>query len=191
MATPNPRQRIGPARLIVVATPRCRPVIRHPLVRSIGLDWLHTSHDTNTVAELAKMYQHETNVAVRVSIVLALPSEPTPVSRAIIASILKDPHAPAALLQAISRTTGKNSVARIGTGFDPDMPKNPRRRRVLMPGLLVKFGRKIMAAVVPLTAVCLSRTYTAVRLHALDALKLIGGQPAIDAYDAATQQSQR
>ena len=79
-----------------------------PLVRAIGLDWLHSSHDTNAVAELAKMFQHETNVAVRVSIVLALPPSPTTESRAIISSILKDPRAPAALLQAAIEIAGKN-----------------------------------------------------------------------------------
>ena len=47
-------------------------------------------------------------MAVRVSIVLALPPMPTKESLPIISSILKDPRSPAALLQAAIEIAGKN-----------------------------------------------------------------------------------
>ncbi len=150
-----------------------------PQVRAIGLQWLHTSHDTNAVAELAKMYQHETNVAVRVSIVLAFPPSPRTESRGIINSILKDPHSPAALLQAAIEIAGKN-------------PKDDWNQEILevaqtthddgvLASALEIIGQKKMASAVPILASHLSSANPTVRHDAVEALKQIGGQPAINA----------
>jgi putative heme-binding domain-containing protein len=150
-----------------------------PLVRAIGLEWLRTSHDTNAVKELAKMFQRDTNVAVRASIVLALPSTPTEASRGIINSIFKDPNPPPALLQAAIEVAGKNP----GVEWDSDLIRIAQRTQdeVLLETLLDIFGRKKLAAAIPIATAGLAKTNATVRKSAFEALQKIGGQAAIDA----------
>ena len=154
-----------------------------PLVRAIGLQWLHTSHDSNAVAELAKMYQHETNLSARVSIVLAFPPSPSRESSAIISSILKDKHAPAALLQAAVEMAGKNPRS----DWDQEileMAQTTHDDGILASALEI-IGQKKMAAGLPILSSHLSSSNATVHHNAIEALKQIGGQPAIDALITA------
>jgi putative heme-binding domain-containing protein len=154
-----------------------------PLVRAIGLDWLHSSHDTNAVAELVKMFQHETNVAVRVSIVLALPPMPTRESLPIISSILKDPRAPAAILQAAIEIAGKNPRS----DWDAEIlgiAQTTHDDGILGETLEI-IGRKKMRVAVPMVVPHLTSSNPAIRHAAIAALSGIGGEPAVDALLAA------
>jgi putative heme-binding domain-containing protein len=154
-----------------------------PQVRAIGLQWLRTSHDTNAVAELAKMYQRETNVSARVAIVLAFPPAPTPESRTIISSILKDKHAPAALLQAAVEIAGKNPKP----DWDQEileMAQTTRDDGILASALEI-IGQKKMTNGLPILSSSLYNQNTIVHHNAIEAIKQIGGQPAIDALIAA------
>ena len=177
--SPAPKTSTWKGTPIVAAALRAAVQDPQPLVRSIGLDWLHTSHDTNAAEELARMFHRETNVAVRASIVLALPAAPTPISRDIINSIFKDPRAPAALLQAAIEIAGKNP----GPEWDWELIRIAQKTQDdgLLSALLEVFGRKKIAASVPIAAAGLSSSNPSVRQRAVDALKQIGGPPAIAA----------
>jgi putative heme-binding domain-containing protein len=180
-ANGSPAAKTSPWAGTPIVTSALRAAVQDPdpLVRSIGLDWLHGSHDTNAVEELAKMFKRETNVVVRASIILALPPTPTPISRSIINSIFEDPHAPPALLQAAIEIAGKNpgpewdwELIRIAQGTQDDG---------VLAVLLEDFGRKKLTAAVPIATAHISSSDPVVRQRAVDALKQIGGQPAIDA----------
>jgi putative heme-binding domain-containing protein len=176
---PTPKTSDWDGTAIVSAALRDAVQDPQPLVRAIGLEWLHTSHDTNAASELARMFKRETNVAVRASIVLALPTTPTPTSREILNSIFKDPNAPPALVQAAIEIAGKSP----GVEWDWDMIRIAQRTHDngLLGAILDVVGRKKLAAAVPIATAGLSNSNSNVREHAVDALKQIGGQPAIDA----------
>jgi putative heme-binding domain-containing protein len=151
---------------------------RDATIRKIAIEWMHTSHDTNAAAELAGMFQRETDLSARVGIVHDIAVMPSKPGQAVISSVLQDPHAPVELLLAAIESAGKMA----GNQWNDDLialGQKTKDDRVL--GALFDFyGNKKLAATIPILTTNLAKSSADLRSHAMDALKAIGGQPAID-----------
>jgi putative heme-binding domain-containing protein len=168
---------------IVSSALRCAITNREVSIRKIGIDWVHSSKDTNAAAELAGLFQHETDASVRVSILKDLAAMPSKEGAAVITSVLQDPHAPIDLLLAAIESAGKMEGSQWNLELIALAQKTKQER--LLTVLFDFFGSKKLAATVPLLTSQLSQSSSALRQHAVDALKMIGGQPAIDALAAS------
>jgi putative heme-binding domain-containing protein len=152
---------------------------REVSIRKIGIDWVHSSHDTNVAAELAGLFQRETDVSVRVGIIHDIPVMPSKEGKAIITSVLQDPQTPLDLLLAAIESAGKMEGRQWNSNLIA-LAQKTREERVLTV-LFDFFGAKKLAEAVPLLSSRLSQPNQDLRQHVVDALKAIGGQPAIDA----------
>jgi putative heme-binding domain-containing protein len=148
-----------------------------PAIRLIAFDWVRSSHDTNVAGLLRTMFEHETDVAMRASILRALPAGNDPDSRALIGSILKNPQAPIPLLEAAIEEAQKMG----GNEWNDDLirlSENPVNDRVLA-ALFQIFGKNKLSQTAPLLGKNLASSNTAVRQGAIAALTQIGGDAAI------------
>jgi putative heme-binding domain-containing protein len=147
-------------------------------IRKIGIAWVHSSHDTNAAAELAEMFQHETDLSARIGIVNEIAGLPGKPGRVVITSVLQDPRAPVELLLAAIDAAGKMA----GTNWNADLlalAQDAKEERVLA-ALIDFYADKKLAAAVPIIASHLAKSSTTLRPHLMEALKDIGGQPAIE-----------
>jgi putative heme-binding domain-containing protein len=163
---------------IVASALRSAIADREPLIRKIGVEWVHSSHDTNSAAELVNLFQRETDASVRASILKDLAGMPGKQSTTIIASVLQDPHAPVELLVAAIEAASKMEGSQWNSNFFT-LAEKTKEDRVLV-ALFSYFGDKKLATTVPLLTSNLSRPNPSVRQHAVDALKGIGNKAAID-----------
>jgi putative heme-binding domain-containing protein len=148
-----------------------------PAIRQIVFDWVRSANDTNAAGLLRTMFEHETNVAMRASILRALPAGNDPDSRALIGPILKNPQAPVSLLEAAieyARKTGGNE-------WNDDLirlSENPINDRILVE-LFQCFGKNKLSQTAPLLGKNLASSNPAVQQGAIAALTQIGGEAAI------------
>jgi putative heme-binding domain-containing protein len=155
---------------------------REASIRKIGIAWVHSSKDTNAAAELAEMFQHETDPSARIGIVHEIAAMPGKPAQSVITSILQDPRAPVDLLLAAIDSAGKMA----GTQWNAEMialTQETKEERILI-ALFDFFGNKKLAATVPMLTTNLAKSSASMRPHVVDALKAIGGQPAIDGLAA-------
>ena len=151
-----------------------------PAVRQIVLDWLRLSHDPGAAGMLRNMFEHETNVTLRAQILSALPPQNDADSRAMIGSILKDPHAPLPLLEAAIDYARKMN----GSNFDDDLVRlseHPANDPILVK-LLRCFGEKKLSRTAPIVGKSLAGSNADLRQAAYEALLGIGGDAAITQF---------
>jgi putative heme-binding domain-containing protein len=151
---------------------------RDAAIRKIGIAWVHSSHDTNAAAELAELFQHESDPAARIGILHDIAVMPSKPGLAVIASVLQDPRAPTDLLLAAIESAGKMA----GSQWNEDLialAQKTKEERILAV-LFDFYGNKKLAATIPMLATNLAKAGAGLRPHVLDALKAIGGQAAID-----------
>jgi len=156
-----------------------------PAVRQIAFDWVRSSHDTNVAGLLRTMFEHETNVAMRASILRALPAGNDPDSRALIGPILKNPQAPASLLEAALEYAQQMG----GNEWNDDLIRlsaNPVNDRILVE-LFQCFGKNKLSQTAPLLGKNLASSNSAVRQGAFAALTQIGGEAAIAQFMRALE----
>jgi putative heme-binding domain-containing protein len=170
---------------IVSATLRTAITDREASIRKIGIDWVRSSHDTNAAAELAGLFQRETDLSVRVSILKDLAGMPGKEGTAVVTSVLQDPRAPIELLLAAIESAGKMEGSRWNSDLLALAQKTKDER--ILTVLYDFFGNKKLAAAVPLLTAQLSQSSAALRQRAVEALKTIGGQPAIDGLTASLE----
>jgi len=168
---------------IVASALRSAITNRDVAIRKIGIDWVHTSHDTNAAAELAGLFQRETDPSVRVGILRDIAAMPSKEGTAVITSVLRDPLTPIDLLLAAIASAGKMEGSQWNAELIALAQKTKEER--LLTALFDFFGDKKLAAAVPFLITQLSQSSSALRQHAVDALKTIGGQPAIDGLAAS------
>lgn len=183
--TPAPKTAKWEGTPIVASALRTAIADRDVSIRKIGVDWVHASHDTNAAAELAVLFQHETDTSVRVSILKDISAMPGNQGAAIITSVLQDPRASIDLLAAAIESAGKIP----GNQWNSDlitMAQTSKQERVLM-ALFDFFGAKVLPGTVPLLTAQLSQTNSALRQHAMDALKAIGGLAAAEGLIACLE----
>jgi len=155
---------------------------RNAAIRKIGIAWVHSAHDTNAALELAEMFQHETDLSARIDIVHEIAAIPGKPSQAIITSILQDPRAPEELLLAAIDAASKMA----GSQWNEDLialAQKTKTERVLS-ALFDFYGNKKLAAAVPMLVTNLAQSRKGFGQHAVDALKAIGNQAAIDGLAA-------
>jgi putative heme-binding domain-containing protein len=148
-----------------------------PAIRQIGFDWVRSSHDTNAASLLRTMFEHETNVAMRATILRALPARNDPDSRALIRPLLKNPQTPVSLLEAAIEFARKAG----GNDWNDDLirlSENPVNDRILL-ALFQCFGKNRLSQTAPLLGKNLASSSPAVRQGAIEALTQIGGEAAI------------
>jgi putative heme-binding domain-containing protein len=148
-----------------------------PAIRQIAFDWVRSAHDTNMAGLLRTLFEHETNVAMRASILRALPAGNDPASRALIGPILKNPQAPEPLLEAAIEEAQKMG----GNEWNDDLirlSENPADDRVLV-ALFQIFGKSKLSQTAPLLGKNLASSNAAIRQGAIEALTQIGGDAAI------------
>lgn len=151
---------------------------REASIRKIGIEWVHSSHDTNAAAELANMFQHETDLSTRVGILRDIAVMPSKPGQAVVTSVLQDPHALVDLLLAAIESAGKMP----GAQWNEDLialAQKTKEERVLA-ALFDFYGDKKLAAAIPLLTTNLAKSSADLRPHIMDALKAIGGQAVID-----------
>jgi putative heme-binding domain-containing protein len=156
-----------------------------PAVRQIVFDWVRSSHDTNAAALLRTMFEHETNVAMRASILRALPAGNNPDSRALIGPILRNPQAPVSLLEAAVEYARKMG----GNEWNDDLirlSENPVNDGILVE-LFECFGKNKLSQTAPLLGKNLASSSAAVRQGAIEALTQIGGEAAIAQFIRALE----
>jgi putative heme-binding domain-containing protein len=151
---------------------------RDAAVRKIGIAWVHSSHDTNAAVELAELFQHETDLSARVGIVHELAAIPGKPSQAVITSILQDPRAPNELLLAAVDAAGKMPGSQWNENLIA-LAQKTKDERVLS-ALFDFYANKKLAAAVPMLVTNLAQSSKGLGPHAVDALKAIGDQAAID-----------
>jgi putative heme-binding domain-containing protein len=157
-----------------------------PAIRQIVFDWVRSSHDTNAASLLRTMFEHETNVAMRASILRALPAGNDPDSRALIGPILKNPQAPASLLEAAIDYAQKMG----GKEWNDELirlSEHPMNDRILV-GLFQCFGKNKLSQTAPLLGKSLASSNSAVRQAASEALTQIGGDAAITQFMRALEE---
>jgi putative heme-binding domain-containing protein len=147
-------------------------------IRKIGIDWVHSSRDTNAAAELAELFQHETDPSARVGIVHDIAVMPSKPGVAVITSILQDPRAPRELLLAAIDSAGKMPGSQWNAELIALAQKTKEER--ILAALVDFFGNKTLAATVPMLTTNLAQSSASLRPHLVDALRAIGGQAAID-----------
>jgi putative heme-binding domain-containing protein len=148
-----------------------------PAMRQIAFDWVQVSHDTNAANMLRRMYQRETNVATRASILRVLPPGNDPDTRALIGPILENPQSPLPLLEAALEYVQKVS----GGPWNDDLirlAEKPANDRILMEVFRI-FGKNKVAKTVPMLGHNISNSDPAVQQAAIAALTQIGGNAAI------------
>jgi putative heme-binding domain-containing protein len=151
---------------------------REASIRKIGIAWVHSSHDTNAAAELAELFQHETDPVARIGIVHDIAVMPSQQGLAVITSILQDPRAPNDLLLAAIESAGKMA----GSQWNEDLialAQKTKDERILA-ALFDFFANKKLTAPVPMLINGLAKSSASLRPHLLEALKAIGGQTVID-----------
>jgi putative heme-binding domain-containing protein len=156
-----------------------------PAIRQIVFDWVRSSHDTNAAGVLRTMFEHETNVAMRASILRALPAGNDADSRALIGPILKNPQAPVSLLEAAIEYARKMG----GNEWNNDLirlSENPINDRILLE-LFQCFGKNKLSQTAPLLGKNLASSSPAVRQGAIAALTQIGGEAAIAQFMRALE----
>lgn len=84
MGPPPAKTRNWEGSPVVAAAMRNALQDSQPAIRLIAFDWVRSSHDTNAAGLLRTMFEHETDVAMRASILRALPAGNDPDSRALI-----------------------------------------------------------------------------------------------------------
>jgi putative heme-binding domain-containing protein len=148
-----------------------------PAVRRIAFDWVRSAHDTNMVGVLRKMFEHETDIAMRADILRALPAGNDPDTRALLSPILKNPQAPLPLLEAAIDAAEKVS----GNEWNDDLIR--LSEKTVNDGLLVQlfqiFGKNKLSQTAPLLGKNLVKSNAAVLQAASAALTQIGGEAAI------------
>jgi putative heme-binding domain-containing protein len=162
----------------VVAAAMCEALPDgQPAVRQIAFDWARSSHDTNAAGVLRNLYEHETDTAMRASILLALPPVDDPDSRALIGPILKNPQAPIPLLEAAIE-----DVQLIGGNEWNDdlirLSEDPVNTRILVE-LFQVFGKNKLSQTAPLLGQNLASSNADVRTGAIAALIQMGDDAAI------------
>jgi putative membrane-bound dehydrogenase-like protein len=148
-----------------------------PAMRQISFDWVRSSHDTNAAAMLRTLFEHETDVAMRASILRALPAMNDPRNRALVGSILKNSQAPIPLLEAA--TEAAHTMG--GNEWNADLihlSEKPASDQVLL-NLFQIFGKNKLAETAPLLGKNLADSNNALRQGAVAALTQIGGEAAI------------
>ena len=156
-----------------------------PAIRQIAFDWVRSSHDTNAASLLRTMFEHETNVAMRSSILRALPAGNDPDSRALIGPILKNPQTPVSLLEAAIECAQKMG----GNEWNDDLirlSEHPANDLILM-DLFQVFGKNKLSQTAPLLGKNLASTNSAVGQSAIAALTQIGGDAAIAQFMRALE----
>jgi putative heme-binding domain-containing protein len=146
-------------------------------VRQIVFDWVRLSHDTNAAAMLRTMFERETDVAMRATILRALPGGNDPDSRALIGPILKNPQVPVVLLEAaIDYARNIN-----GAEFNDDLVRlsqHPGNDRIMV-SLFECFGKRKLPQATRVLGKNLAGANPAIQNAAIEALTQIGGDPAI------------
>ena len=148
-----------------------------PTMREIAFEWVRATHDTNQASLLRTMYEHETNVTMRASILRALPASNDANSRALITPILKDPNSPLPLLEAAiemaQKIGGSDLTAELMTLAESQ--HNDQVVKEIYQG----FGQNKVAQAAPLLGRSIVSTNYTLRLAAVGALTQIGGDVAI------------
>jgi putative heme-binding domain-containing protein len=145
--------------------------------RQIVFDWVRLSHDTNAASMLRTMFERETDVPMRASILRALPGGDDPDSRALIGPILKNPQSPVVLLNAAIDYARKMN----GAEFNDDLirlSEHPANDQMLV-SLFEYFGKKKLSRTAPILGKNLASSNAAVPQAAIEALTQIGGDAAI------------
>jgi putative heme-binding domain-containing protein len=160
---------------------------REASIRQMGIDYVRSSHDTNAGGELAELFRRETDLQARIGILHDLAVIPTKQGQAVITSVLQDPNASVELLLAAIDSAGKMEGSQWNTNLIAlaQTTKIDRIRATLFEF----FGAKKLAATIPLLTTYLFNTNAGLRQHAMDALKAIGGQAAIDALVSSLNSS--
>ena len=165
---------------VVTAAMRNALLDEQAAIRMIAFEWVRSSHDTNSASLLRGMYEHETNVSMRATILRALPAKNDADTKAIIGPILENPKADISLQEAAIETAQKMGA----TEWRDDLihlAQSPVDPRVLMQ-LFQVFGGSKLAPAVPLLATNLSNSNPSVRQSANMALISIGGDAAIAVF---------
>jgi putative heme-binding domain-containing protein len=150
-----------------------------PAIRKIGIDWVHSAHDTNAAAALADLYEQEKNPALRGAILRDIAATPSVEGRKIITSVLHDAHASTELLLAAIESAGKMSSSEWNADL-LHLAKNTTDDRRLL-ALFDAFAAKKLNDSIPLVAAGLTNTNQALSQKAVASLQQIGGPSAIDA----------
>ncbi len=177
MGPPPAKTRNWEGSPVVAAAMRNALQDSQPAIRLIAFDWVRSSHDTNAAGLLRTMFEHETDVAMRASILRALPAGNDPDSRALIGPILKNPQTPIPLLEAAIEAARKMG----GNEWNDDLirlSENPINDRILVE-LFQFFGKNKLSQTAPLLGNNLASSNPAVRQGAIAALTQIGGEAAI------------
>jgi putative heme-binding domain-containing protein len=148
-----------------------------PAMRRIAFDWVRNAHDTNQTSILRMMYERETDVSMRASILRALPVGNDANSRALIAPILNNPKSPAPLLEAAIEMAQKIG----GTELNNQLMHlaESQTDEHIVKELYQGFGQYRVTQAAPLLGQSLTATNYAIRLAAVAALTQLGGESAI------------
>jgi putative heme-binding domain-containing protein len=148
-----------------------------PAMRQIAFEWVRSTHDTNAAGLLRAMYEHETNVVMRASILRALPGGEDTNSRALLTPLLRAPQTPVPLLEAAIELAEKMD----GNEWNDDLIRlsgHPPNDKILL-RLFQIFGKNKLSQTAPLLGKNLAGPSAALRQGADAALIQIGGDAAI------------
>ncbi len=151
-----------------------------PTARQIAFDWVRAAHDTNQTGLLRSMFERETNVEMRASILRALPATADTNSRALISPLLSDSRTPPPLLSAAIEM-----AQRIGGNDLNDNLIHLAETQTNLPivkELIQGFGQYKISRAAPLLGRDLAHTNYPVRLAAVGALTQIGGDIAAEQF---------
>jgi len=146
-------------------------------MRQIAFDWVRSSHDTNAAAMLRTLYEHEPDMAMRASILRALPATSDSQSRALVGSVLKNKQTPVLLLEAAvdaAQTIG-------GNDWNAEVihwAENPPNDKIEVK-LFQILGKNKLSQTAPLLGKKLAGPDPLLRQAAVAALNQIGGDAAI------------
>ena len=149
---------------------------QHP-IRQMAFDWIQSSHDTNAAAELAPLYERETDLAMRIALVRALGAASNSGGKTIVRSILADPASPPSLLQAAIEAAGNQKDSECDAAL-LRLAEHPANERVLIQ-LAQVFGDRQMSEAVPLLGTLAEKPSAALAQAAVTALQNIGSLEAI------------
>jgi putative heme-binding domain-containing protein len=183
MGPPLPKTRTWEGSPVIAAAMRDALQDPQPSIRQIAFDWVRLSHDADAAGMLRTMFEHETSVAMRASILRALPGGNDPDSRALIGPILKNPQAPTVLLEAAIEYARKMS----GNEWNDDLirlSENPMSDQI-MAELFEFYGKHKLSQTAPMLGKNLASPNPAVREAAAGALTQIGGDAAIAQFTQA------
>lgn len=149
-------------------------------MRTIAFEWVKTSHDPNAAEMLRAMFEHETDPAMRTTILRALPAADDPPTRALIAPLLRDPKTPVSLQQAAIEIAEKMD----GNEWNDDfirLAQHPANDGMLLE-LFKAFGKNKISEMAPMLGENLTNSSVALRDGAIAALTDIGGDAAITQF---------